>query len=79
MLVEVLSASTEKRDHGVKLQGHFALPSLQHYLMVDPDRQRLIHHRRGAGAAIEPAIVTGPRLQLDPPGLDVDLTKVLAG
>jgi Uma2 family endonuclease len=79
ILVEALSPGTRKRDHGVKLQGYFTLPSLRHYLIVDPDRARLIHHKRGACNATETEIVTGPRLQLDPPGLDVDLTEVLAG
>lgn len=78
ILVEVLSPTTEKRDHGVKLQGYFTLPSLSHYLIIDPDQARLVHHRRGTGGATEPSIVTGRRLQLDPPGLDVDLTRVLA-
>ncbi len=79
ILVEVLSPSTKQRDHGVKLQGYFTLPSLCHYLIVDPDRALLIHHRRGTGNAIETSIVTGPRLRLEPPGLDVDLGEVLAG
>jgi Uma2 family endonuclease len=79
VLVEVLSPSTEKRDHGVKLEGYFALASLSHYLIIDPDRQLLIHHRRGAANPTETEIVTGRRLQLEPPGLDVDLTRVLAG
>jgi Uma2 family endonuclease len=76
ILVEVLSPSTRPRDHGVKLEGYFTLPSLAHYLIVDPDRRRIVHHRNGAGGT--PAIVTGPLLRLDPPGLDVDLTEVLA-
>jgi Uma2 family endonuclease len=75
ILVEVLSPSTKRRDHGVKLEGYFTLPSLAHYLIVDPDRRLVIHHRSGAGAT--PGIVKGPRLRLDPPGLDVDLTEVL--
>src|SRR5262245_12087214 len=79
ILVEVLSPSTNKRDHGVKLEGYFTLSSLSHYLIIDPDRARMIHHKRGTGGSIEPSIVTGPRLQLDPPGLDVDLAEVLAG
>jgi Uma2 family endonuclease len=78
VLVEVLSPSTKKRDHGVKLDAYFTLPSLAHYLIIDPDRALLIHHRRGDAGAVEPHIVRGPRLQLDPPGLDVDLTEVLA-
>jgi Uma2 family endonuclease len=78
ILVEVLSPGTKKRDHGVKLEGYFTLPSLQHYLIVDPDRARLIHHKRGSAGIIEPHIVAGPRLQLEPPGLDVDLIEVFA-
>jgi Uma2 family endonuclease len=74
ILVEVLSPTTKNRDHGVKLQGYFTLASLHHYLIVDPDRALLIHHKRGAA---EPHIVTGSRLQLEPPGLDVELTDVL--
>src|SRR5262249_13841419 len=38
ILVEALSPSTEARDHGVKRDGYFTLPSLSHYLIVDPDR-----------------------------------------
>jgi Uma2 family endonuclease len=79
VIVEVLSPSTRRRDHGDKLEGYFTLPSLFHYLIIDPDRALLIHHRREGAAAAVPEIVTGPRLRLDPPGLDVDLTKVLAG
>ncbi len=74
ILVEVLSPSTRRRDHGVKLEGYFTLPSLAHYLIVDPDRRLLIHHRR---ADPTPGIVRAPRLHLDPPSLDVDLSGVL--
>jgi Uma2 family endonuclease len=79
IVVEVLSPSTEKMDKGNKLQGYFALASLFHYLVIDPERARLVHHKRGPGDVIEPRIVTGPRLRLDPPGLDLDLTEVFAG
>jgi Uma2 family endonuclease len=78
IIVEVLSPSTGTMDTGVKLQGYFGLPSVQHYLVIDPDRPLLIHHRCGTGDAIETRIVTGPSLRLDPPGLDVDLAEVLA-
>jgi Uma2 family endonuclease len=77
IIVEVLSPSTEKRDHGVKREGYFTLPSLWHYLIVDPNPVRLIHHLRREGSAPHTEIVTGPHLQLDPPGLDVELTEVL--
>ncbi|MGH6815973.1 MAG: Uma2 family endonuclease [Hyphomicrobiaceae bacterium] len=78
IVVEVLSPGTERRDHGVKFEGYFALPSLQHYLIVDPDRPAVIHHKRGVGNTIETRIVKEPALRLDPPGIEVDLSEVLA-
>ncbi|MFZ1104776.1 MAG: Uma2 family endonuclease [Hyphomicrobiaceae bacterium] len=77
IVAEVLSPSTRRFDMGDKRRGYFTLPSLSHYLIVDPDRALLIHHRRNSGAEPETEIVTGPHLRLDPPGLDVDLTEVL--
>ena len=47
IVVEVLSPSTAADDHGLKLDGYFSLPSVQHYLILDPDRRVMIHHRRG--------------------------------
>jgi Uma2 family endonuclease len=79
IVVEVLSPSTGSFDMGAKMQGYFALASVHHFLIIDPDRPLLIHHKRGAGDAIETRIVSGPNLRLDPPGLDLDLAEVLAG
>jgi Uma2 family endonuclease len=76
--VEVLSPSTAKTDKGAKLQGYFSLPSLHHYLIIDPDHPALIHRKRRTGEAPETRVTTGRSLLLDPPGLDVDLTEVLA-
>jgi Uma2 family endonuclease len=78
IVVEVLSPSTQTMDLGAKLQGYFTLPCIHHYLVVDPDRPLLIHHKRGTGDAIETRIVSGPTLRLDPPGLELDLVEVLA-
>jgi Uma2 family endonuclease len=55
------------------------VPGLQHYIIVDPDRPLLIHHKRGLGNAIETRIASGPSLRLDLPGLELDLAEVLAG
>ena len=40
MVVEVVSKGTAARDHGVKLAGYFSLPSLVHYLILDPNPAR---------------------------------------
>jgi Uma2 family endonuclease len=53
VVVEVLSPSTAAIDHGRKLSGYFSLLSVQHYLILDPDRRVVIHHKRGASDAIE--------------------------
>jgi Uma2 family endonuclease len=39
IVVEVLSPSTAANDHGVKLDGYFSLGSVNHYLILDPDRR----------------------------------------
>jgi Uma2 family endonuclease len=78
IVLEVLSPSTGSIDMGIKLQGYFSVP-VQHYIIVDPDRPLLIHHKRGLGDAIETRIASGPSLRLDPPGLELDLAEVLAG
>ena len=73
IVVEVLSEGTAARDHGVKLVGYFSLPSLAHYLILDPERRTAVHHRRGPGDLIETRILTAGALRLDPPGLEFAL------
>ncbi len=76
IVVEVLSPSTALIDHGRKLSGYFSLPSVQHYLILDPDRRVAIHHKRGQGEVIETRIVTQGAMQLDPPGLELALENL---
>ena len=58
IVVEVLSPSTAAIDHGRKLSGYFSLPSVEHYLILDPERRVVIHHKRGQGEAIETRVLT---------------------
>ena len=69
-MVEVLSPSTAAIDHGRKLSGYFSLVSVQHYLILDPDRRVVIHHKRGSGDAIETRVLIDVA-RLDPPGFEV--------
>jgi Uma2 family endonuclease len=71
IVVEVLSPSTAGTDHGRKLSGYFSLPSVEHYLILDPDRSVVIHHKRGQGDAIETRVLTDGVAKLDPPGFEV--------
>jgi Uma2 family endonuclease len=71
IVVEVLSPSTATKDLRDKLVGYFRLPSVHHYLIVDPDRRVVIHHKRGGGDLIETRIASEGSMRLDPPGLEV--------
>jgi len=69
IVVEVLSPGNALKDLRDKLQGYFRVASIQHYLIVDPDKRLLIHHARGAGDVVNTRIINEGGLSLDPPGL----------
>ncbi len=78
IVVEVLSPGTAARDHGVKLEGYFSLPSVIHYLILDADSRKAIHHKRGQGDVIETRILSDGVLRLDPPGLEIPIAELFA-
>jgi Uma2 family endonuclease len=71
VVIEVLSPSPAAIDHGRKLSGYFSLPSVQHYLILDPERRVVIHHKRSVGDAIETRVLTDGAARLDPPGFEI--------
>lgn len=76
VVVEVLSPSTRRIDTFAKLAGYFRLPSVAHYLIVDPREPLILHHARGADDTIVTRIVRDGAVTLDPPGLDLAVTDV---
>jgi len=72
IVVEVLSPSTAAIDRAVKLQAYFRLPSVQHYLIIAAAQRRVVHHRR-AGEAITTGVHTAGWIDLNPPGLGLDV------
>jgi Uma2 family endonuclease len=76
IVVEVLSPSTARIDATTKLRGYFQVPSIQHYLIVDPEGRTVTHHKRGAGAALETRILSEGALALDPPGIEVHIDEL---
>jgi Uma2 family endonuclease len=77
LVVEVLSPSTTKRDLTDKLAGYFQVPSIQHYLVIDPEDREVIWHRRaGAGALEPPQTLREGSLRLDPPGITLAVGDV---
>ena len=79
MLVEIVSASTERTDPGIKLGSYLALPSLQHYLVVGATARTIIHHRRWSEDQFLTTIVAGTSLDVSPPGVTIGLGEIYAG
>jgi Uma2 family endonuclease len=78
IIVEVLSPSTAQIDTTAKLQGYFEVPSVQHYLIVDPDSRTITHHKRAKGDILETRIAAEGALTLTPPGITIDVKSVFA-
>jgi Uma2 family endonuclease len=75
IIVEVLSPTTMHTDTSAKLIGYFKLPSVRHYLIIDPDAHTVTHHSRTAEGTVSGHTVTSGAIQLDPPGLTADLSE----
>jgi Uma2 family endonuclease len=77
IVVEVLSPSTARRDRTNKLTGYFEVPSIAHYLIVNPDKREATWHRRAAGgSSAPPVLLQEGALKLDPPGIALDLSDI---
>lgn len=77
VVVEVLSPSSQHIDASFKLAGYFRLQSVQHYLIVDPEKPMIIHHsRQSGGDSILTRIVRTGVINLDPPGLELAVDDV---
>lgn len=55
IVVEVISPTTGRNGHTRKVAGFFELPSVRHYLIVDPDDRLVVHHSRGEDGVIRTA------------------------
>jgi Uma2 family endonuclease len=69
VLVEVLSPDSGTRDRATKLRAYFKLPSVQHYLIVWPDEQRIVRHSRMPDDQLGTQVFVSGEIRLDPPRL----------
>jgi Uma2 family endonuclease len=76
ILVEVLSQSSRRVDVTRKLADYFRLPSVMHYLVVDPTQPMIAHHARGGGDTLVTRIITEGGIALDPPGIALQLSDI---
>jgi Uma2 family endonuclease len=73
IIVEVLSPTTAHSDTSAKLIGYFKLPSVAHYLVIDPDARTVTQYARSS----TPNLLSGGPLRLDPPGIDLTVEDLL--
>ncbi len=76
IVVEVVSPSTERRDERQKLVGYSSLPSVAHYLTIDPRDRSVLHYRHDGDGQIAPRILYDGDLTLDPPGLQLAIADL---
>ncbi|MGK7869401.1 Uma2 family endonuclease [Falsiroseomonas sp. E2-1-a20] len=69
IVVEVASPSTARKDSVTKLADYLRQDAIRHYLILDPVKRVLVHHRKAEDGSIATAILPGGPLSLDPPGL----------
>lgn len=79
IIVEVLSPSTRHIDTSFKLAGYFRLPSVAHYLIVDPIERFVLLHSRGSEDEVIGHIVREGSITLDPPGLTITMDEIYGG
>ena len=78
IVVEVVSRSSRGLDSGSKLVDYFKLPSLVHYLVIDPTRRVIVHHGRDDAGGIRTSVHHDGLLRLDPPGIEVAVAACFA-
>ncbi len=77
IVVEVLSPSTRRIGATRKLAGYFSLPSVHHYLIVDPERLPVIHHQQQDGGTILTRLLSEGTVRFDPPGFEIAIGQLL--
>lgn len=79
IVVEVLSPtpSSVKRDLTTKLSGYALVPTIQHYIVVDPDERVVLRFRRQGDQFVLCEELTEGMLRLDPPGIEVPIAEML--
>lgn len=76
IVVEVLSPSSVHMDTSAKLIGYFKLPSVRHYLVIDPETHEVTHHRHAADGAISSEKISSGLIDFDTLGISVQVSAL---
>ena len=76
---EVLSPTPKsvRRDLTDKVVGYALVPSIAHYVVVDPEDRVVLHYRRRGDLLVPPAEPTADILRLDSIGIEVMIEDML--
>jgi Uma2 family endonuclease len=78
IIIEVLSPPTRNKDLKIKAIGYARVPTIEHYLVIDPETREVLGYRReGAALVAAEQPQTSGVLRLDPPGLEFDIGTLL--
>jgi Uma2 family endonuclease len=77
IVVEVISPSSEFRDVHRKLFEYFSVKSIQHYVIVDMFKNRVLHNRRTGPESYMSSILGKGFIEFDPPGFRVAVSDLL--
>ena len=78
IVVEVASPSSERDDTGDKLVEYFSVPTIRHYLIVNPQKNVVVHHARNDAGEIATRVQSDGELTFDPPGIAVPVEPLLS-
>ncbi len=79
LLVEILSKSTSVIDQREKLLEYRRIPSLENYVIVDPDARTVIRHYRDGDAWTSQVYSADQTMFLECPGLELSVSDVFIG
>jgi Uma2 family endonuclease len=77
IVVEVTSPSSEQEDVSAKLIDYLLVPSIQHYLIVLPEKRAVLHHKRNDQGGWLTYIGKDGDIVLDPPGVRVPVAGLV--
>jgi Uma2 family endonuclease len=76
LVVEILSPGTKTVDTTKKLERYFKLPSVRHYLIVDPLEKTVVHHARDPHGKIATVLANEGQLQLEALGVGLPVAAL---
>ena len=76
---EVLSPTPKsvRRDLTDKVVGYALVPSIEHYIVIDPEDRVVLHYKRRGDLLVPPASPVEDMLRLDTVGIEVPIDDML--